>query len=869
MKWTANEVRKTFLEYFKEKGHTIVPSSPLLPKGDPTLLFTNAGMNQFKLFFLGKVTPPYKRATSCQKCMRAGGKHNDLDNVGFTKRHHTFFEMLGNFSFGDYFKEEAIKFAWELLTEIYKLPKERLWITVYEKDDEATSIWRNTIGVSEERIIKLGVKDNFWEMGEIGPAGPCSEILYDLGEEEDPAQKDPSMEGERFLELWNLVFMQFNREEDGNLVPLPNKNIDTGMGLERLLRILQSTDSNYHTDLFMPIIEEVERITGVKYHGDEKGSAHRVLADHSRALTFAIADGIYPSNYGRGYVLRRILRRAHRFAQKIGFEEKPIIYRLVPVVIEVMHEAYPELVDKKTEIEFIIKREEEKFIENIARNLPRLREDIESYRENGTVDGKVVFKYYDTYGLPLDLIEEYIKEAGLQIDWSGFEDEMSKQRERGRKKEIFKVEIPEWKILKEGKSKFVGYEKLQTVSSILKYGFKDKKVYLVTEETPFYAESGGQVGDKGIIEGEWKGGKFLIRVQDTQKIGDDIVHIGELEQGKIPEDSMEVRLEVDEKKRLATQRAHTATHLLHAALREVLGEHVRQEGSLVEPDRLRFDFLHFKKLSDDEIEEIERIVNNKIMENIKLKIEWKDYRDAVKEGAMALFEGKYGEKVRVISIGDFSKELCGGTHVNQTGDIGFFKIIKEEASSANIRRIEAYTGEKAFEYVKALERRLENIASLLGTASTTVEEKLKKLEEEYKEKEEVLEALTQKLAEIYAEEIVSHTIHLNNEIPVYYGYYKNLRREDLRKIADRVRLKVERGILVLLSSFKESVNIFVEILGDVEGFDARKIMRNIGKIIGGGGGGSERKAEGGGRKKEKIGEILELIKKGTLFVEEV
>jgi alanyl-tRNA synthetase len=867
MKWSSNKVRETFLQYFRERDHVIVPSSSLLPKNDPTLLFTNAGMNQFKLFFLGIVKPPFTRAASCQKCLRAGGKHNDLDNVGFTKRHHTFFEMLGNFSFNDYFKEEAIKFAWELLTEIYGLEKEKLWVTVYREDDEAYNIWKDIIGVPANRIVKLGEKDNFWEMGEQGPAGPCSEILYDLGEEADPKQKTPEMEGERFLEIWNLVFMQYNRNEKGELEKLSTKNIDTGMGLERLLRVLNGADSNFHTDLFMPIIEEVERITGVKYSGDERGSAHRVLADHSRALTFAISDGIYPSNYGRGYVLRRILRRAHRFAQKIGYGDKPIVYRLVPVVVEIMKDAYPELTERKTEVEFIIKREEERFIENIARILPKLEQEIEDAKPSGVLSGKVVFKFYDTYGLPLDLIEEYAKDAELSIDWSSFEEDMDIQREKARKTEIFKVDLPEeWVTFREGQVKFVGYEKLETLSRILKYGFKGEKIYIITEETPFYAESGGQVGDRGFIEGEGLEGHFFVEVLDTKKLENQIIHIGKLVEGKIQD--VEVRLVVDEKLRKGAQRAHTATHLLHAALREVLGEHVRQEGSLVEPDRLRFDFLHFSKLRKNEIEEIEKIVNTKIVENIPVVIKYLKYDEAVKDGAMALFEGKYGEIVRVIYIGDFSRELCGGTHAERTGDIGFFKIVKEEASSANIRRIEAYTGLKALQYVQKMEETIISSAELLSTTPDKMTEKIEKNLELMKSLEDEVKTYLTKWADLKVKEILEKPLKFNNFL-VFAEYVKNADINALRALADRIRVTQDHGVVILIGSRENNVSFMVEILGNIEGIDASKLVKIIGKHLKGGGGGSKTKAEGGGKDPSQIGGVLDLISTGKLFTQEV
>ncbi len=861
MKWTANRVRQTFLEFFKERGHIIVPSSPLLPWNDPTLLFTNAGMNQFKPYFLGEEEPPFRRATSVQKCMRAGGKHNDLDNVGFTRRHHTFFEMLGNFSFGDYFKLEAIKWAWELLTDVYGLEKDRMWATVYLDDDEAYAIWRDEIGLPEERILRLGKKDNFWEMGDTGPCGPCSELHYDQGPEFDPIQKDPSEEGERFLELWNLVFMQFNRREDGTLEPLPNKNIDTGMGLERLLAVLQRVDSNFHTDLFMPIIEEAERITGVKYDFGPEGAPFRVLADHTRALVFAITDGIYPSNFGRGYVLRRILRRAHRFAQKIGFEDKPIIYRLAPVVVEIMGDAYPELKERKAEVELIIKKEEEKFIEHVARNLPRLREALEAAREKGIIDGKDVFKFYDTYGLPLDLIEEYAEDYRVKIDWDGFDREMALQKERAREKSTFRMEIPEWKVLDPdySESEFLGYRTTESTGKLVKYAVKGKKVYLVLDRTPFYAESGGQVGDKGYISGEFDGRSFLFKVEDTQKFGKDIVHIGKVVHGELPEESVEVSARVDRDLRFAAQRAHTATHLLHKALRETLGEHARQEGSLVEPDRLRFDFVHFQPVKDEEIREIERIVNSKIMENIEVKKEWMPYREALKQGVIALFGEKYGETVRVVSVGDYSKELCGGTHVERTGDIGFFKIVREESVASGIRRIEALVGFKALEYAEENEETLKNLGALLHTETRKVIPRVTKLMEEKDKLEKELHALSDILANEIFKTMEPESL---NGVLVYKFAAKGVTPDVLKRISDRINEKHGgKGYIVALGTDKNGrAHIFVRVSEDLKGkISARELIRRVSSIIKGGGGGSDLKAEGGGKEPGKVKEALDTI----------
>ncbi len=856
MKWTANKVRETFIEYFKERGHVPVPSSPLLPYGDPTLLFTNAGMNQFKDYFLGKKEPPFKRATSCQKCMRAGGKHNDLDNVGFTKRHHTFFEMLGNFSFGDYFKREAIKFAWELLTEVYGLDKGRLWVSVFREDDEAYAIWRDEIGISEERILRLGEKDNFWEMGDTGPCGPSSEIHYDLGEEEDPNQKNPGEEGERFLELWNLVFMQYHRDEDGKLHPLPKKNIDTGMGLERILRVLQGADSNFHTDLFMPIIEEVERITGVKYSKGEEGAPFRVLADHSRALTMAIADGIYPSNYGRGYVLRRILRRAHRFAQRIGYEDKPILYRLVPVVVDIMKDAYPELVEKKSEIEIIIKKEEERFIENIARNLPKLREEFEKAKEqDGILKGNVIFTFYDTYGLPIDLIEEYAEFYNVKLDLEGFHNLMAEQRKRARKQKKTTLEIGEWNILSDEKSSiFIGYETLNTIAKLTKYAKNGNRVFLVFTKTPFYAESGGQVADRGYIEFELGTKRYRFEVIDVQKYLGEIVHIVK---GDFPEvqEPIECVLVVDEGHRKGSMRAHTATHLLHAALREVLGPHARQEGSLVEPDRLRFDFMHFKAMTEEEILEVERIVNEKIIENIPLEFQFMKYHDALKIGAMALFEGKYGETVRVVKIGNFSIELCGGTHVTRTGDIGYFKIIKEEASSSNIRRIEAYTGLKAVESAQVETHILKELSGLLGGEMKTLPQRVRKLQEEIKEKEEEIDRVYAKMA-VWAQDKL-HQRNIDGK-KVFTGIFEGVDIKFLRKVMDVVKTtKGEKIVLMLAAVKNKSFNVLV--YSGINEVNAVNLLKKMGQYIKGGGGGNDRKAEGGGKDLEGLRNVFNNI----------
>ncbi len=861
MKWTAQRVRETFLRFFEERGHTIVPSSPLLPHGDPTLLFTNAGMNQFKPYFLGEVDPPFPRAASVQKCLRAGGKHNDLDNVGFTRRHHTFFEMLGNFSFGDYFKREAILWAWELITRVFGLDPDRLWVSVYEEDDEAYEIWQREVGVAEARILRLGKKDNFWEMGDVGPCGPCSEIHYDLGPEFDPHQEHPGQEGERFLELWNLVFMQYERKPDGSLVPLPKKNIDTGMGLERLLAVLQGVDSNFHTDLFLPLIEEVERITGVPYDPGEAGAPHRVLADHARALTFAIADGIYPSNFGRGYVLRRILRRAHRFAQRIGVQEA-VLYRLVPVVVHIMKAAYPELVRKKADVELIVKQEEERFIRTLARNLPRLEEVIQTARQEGRVPGEAVFQLYDTYGIPLDMIEEAAREAGLPVDWAAFEDLMARQREQARKSQTA-VQLPEFQVLDPDyeATEFVGHETLETRSTLAKVARQGETYFLVFHRTPFYARGGGQEGDRGRIFSD----SLEFEVQDTFRVGRDIVHQARLRRGTLRLEEVRRQvfdLRVDEAWRRGAMRAHTATHLMHAALREILGEHVRQQGSLVEPDRTRFDFTHPTALTPEQIRAIEDRVNQKILENCEIVIQWMSYQRALEEGAIAFFEEKYGDRVRVVSCGDYSKELCGGTHVRRTGDIGLFVIVKEEASSAGIRRVDAYTGERARRFLRERWDLLRETARKLGVEEPQVPRKVERLQQDLRHLDQRLQRLTDR----YAREVARDLLHRAEEVAgmrLVVARVPDLDGEAIKRVSDFLvegfqgvpfvvfLVGVQNGRPVMFSRVEAALTDRVQ---------ARELVRLAGRYLQGGGGGTAERAEGGGRSLDQLDQALQAVR---------
>ncbi len=860
MAWTGDRVRQEFLSFFEEKGHTVVPSSSLLPP-DPTLLFTNAGMNQFKPYFLGEATPPYSRAASVQKCLRAGGKHNDLDNVGFTRRHHTFFEMLGNFSFGDYFKREAIRFAWELLTERFGLDPDRLYATVFEEDDEAYAIWVKEIGLPEDRVLRFGAKDNFWEMGDTGPCGPSSEILYDLGEAADPSQKTPYEEGERFLELWNLVFMQFNRRADGSLETLPRKNIDTGMGLERILAVLQGELSNYHTDLFLPIIEEVARITGVPYDRGEAGAPHRVIADHVRALTFAIADGIFPANFGRGYVLRRILRRAYRFGQRIGVKEEPILYRLVPVVVDIMKNAYPELLEAQVTVQQVVRQEEERFIRTIARRYDDLVQAVAEAREKGVLDGETFFRFYDTYGLPLDLIEEVAQEQGVRLDWEGFEEAMARQRERARAHAAFRLEVPEWKVLYPGYagSRFVGYETLETRSRLVKWGHLKDRVAVVLDETPFYPEGGGQVGDRGWIEGEG----FLLDVEDTRRMGSDIIHIGRIRKGDLPEEAVVVQARVSRAHREGAQRAHTGTHLLHAALREVLGGHARQQGSLVAPDRIRFDFAHPQAVHPEELEAIEELVNRKIRENIPVEVAWKTYREALQEGAMALFEEKYGQRVRVIAIGEFSRELCGGTHARRTGDLGYFRILKEEAVAAGVRRIEALVGERAVREARSERKILVEVGRTLRVDPRHLPERLARVLEERDAAERALRRMEERYLVLLRDQILQKAAE-EGEVRILAEIVEDLRPEAVRRLADLVLSTGFQGILILASR-GDRVFLHVRVSSSLlERFSAVDIVRTLSRELGGGGGGTREKAEGGAASGERLGEALQKVQEELL-----
>jgi len=869
---TSNEIRKAFLNYFEKKGHRVVRSSSLIPQNDPTLLFTNAGMVQFKSVFLGEEVREYRRAVSSQKCVRAGGKHNDLENVGRTSRHHTFFEMLGNFSFGDYFKKEAIEWAWELVINEFKLPKERIWITIYLEDEEAFNFWRK-IGIPENRIVRMGEKDNFWAMGDTGPCGPCSEIVFDQGEGVGCGRADCHVgcDCDRFLELWNLVFMQFNRDKEGRLHPLSKPCIDTGMGLERISAILQGVKSNYDTDLFKPIFEKIEEISGISYGSDPKRDiSMRVIADHSRASTFLINDGVLPSNEGRGYVLRRIMRRAMRHGRMLGIGE-PFLYLISASVIEVMKEAYPELRETEDFISKVIRNEEERFQETLDSGLKILREEMETLKKTNkkVFPGEIAFRLYDTFGFPLDLSSEILQEEGLIIDEEGFQAQMIQQRQKskqawqgigeGRIKDVYR------KLYTEGlRTKFLGYEQLQSESKILKlikgneivsFANQEDEIEVITESTPFYGEAGGQVGDRGLIFHE----AFTLEVFDTIKPFEDfIVHIGRIKRGFIRE-GMEVTLKVDRDRRKAIALNHTATHLLQAVLREVLGEHVHQAGSLVSPERLRFDFTHFAPLSREDLYKIESFINRKIRENLEVVTTIMNVEEALRMGAMALFGEKYGEKVRVVMISDFSIELCGGTHTSRTGDIGIFKIQNETGVASGVRRIEAITGEAAYNFIKQEERELEQIAQTLKASQGEVFQKVERLLERQKELERELSSYKDRLAHQELIELLSHVKEIRG-VKVLSAKVDGKDPKRMRDFVDQLKQKIGSGIILLGGQNDNKVSLVMGVTLDLTNrFNASDLIKKIALHIGGTGGGRPDFAQAGGSDIHKLEEALKSI----------
>ncbi len=856
-KLSGDEIRSEFLKFFESKGHKVLPSASLIPD-DPQLMFTVAGMVPFKPIFWGKVEPVYKRVTTCQKCLRT----TDIENVGRTPRHHTFFEMLGNFSFGDYFKREAIEWAWEFVTRVLEIPESRLWVTIYEEDDESFKIWNEIIGLPEKKIVRMGKEDNFWgPAGPTGPCGPDSEIHYLL----DPSCKEcsPKTHEDKFLEIWNLVFTELYMDEDGNYHPLEKKNIDTGAGLERLAAVLQEVPTNFDTDIFKPIIDRIQKVLGVKYGTDEKtDTSIRVIADHIRAITFVISEGVFPSNEGRGYVLRRIIRRAQRHATLLGVK-RPVLFEIVDAVVEKMGKVYPEIVEKQDVVKEVLKAEEKRFLKTIDQGM----EMLEKLLEKGKVDGKDAFKLYDTYGFPIDLTLEIARDRGVEVDIEGFNREMEAQRERARKAlgevEYSKKEKVFDEISKRVKVEFSGYDKMEDeseVAALVRDGEEVESLSegesgtVITKKTPFYAEKGGQVADTGKIE--WEGG-FAEVVDVKSPVEGLIVHFVRVLRGYLRKGE-KVRLVVDKDRRKSIMRNHTATHLLHAALRKVLGSHVRQAGSLVSPERLRFDFTHYKALSRKEIVEIENLVNEKIMEVIPVMTEVKSYDEAVKEGAMALFEEKYGDTVRVVRVDDFSEELCGGTHVSNTGEIGMFKIVSEEAISAGVRRIVAVTGFGALDYSRENEELVDEIRSILDVPKEKIVERLEKLLVQMKNYEKKIKELQTKQLSKSAE-VVRKDI---NGISYAVVKLEDVSGDVLRNTADNLLSKLKSGIAVVFNVSANKVSFVVKVSKDLIGkFKAVDLAKRMAKVLGGGGGGREDFAQAGGKDPQKIEEAIKELEK--------
>jgi alanyl-tRNA synthetase len=849
------EIRRSFLDYFGERGHRVVPSGSLVPEGDATLLFTNAGMVPFKRVFLGEETRDYNRAASSQKCMRVSGKHNDLENVGRTPGHHTFFEMLGNFSFGDYFKQEAIEYAWDYLTRVVAIDPSRLVVSVLRDDDDAYGLWRDLIGIPENRIFRLGEKENFWQMGETGPCGPCSEIHLIVDENAFRAGADPSQEG--FLELWNLVFMQLEQTAAGERKPLPSPSIDTGMGLDRLAAVLQDVQSNYDTDLFRLLLAKAQEISGARYGSEpEKDVSIRVVADHARACTFLIADGVLPSNEGRGYVLRRVLRRAARHGVLLGVEE-PFLHEVSGRVVELMGDAYPEIVERRPFIEDTIRREEERFLRTLGRGLTLLDEEIAAVRKQRRtrLAGQVVFKLYDTYGFPVDLTEDILRGQGLEYDREGLEASMEEQRSRAREAwkgtgETAPLEVYN-ELARNGDTRFVGYETLETRSravglivdgALAEEAGEGDQVEVVTEETPFYAEAGGQVGDVGAIE--FPEGR--IDVEDTRRpTGGLTVHFGRVVLGRV-RSGEDVRLEVDSRKRAATIRNHSATHLLHWALKRVLGPQCQQGGSLVAPDRLRFDFTHDAPLTDEEVRSLEDLVNERILENAARTTAEKSYPEAIQEGAIAIFEEKYGDVVRVVSFGDFSTELCGGTHVDATGDIGSFRIVSQSSIGAGLRRLEAATGLGALEVARGEAALLREAADSLRAAPAELPDRIQKLLERERELERELERTRaemrrggssdpmQSLREVGGVKVVSA------EIP-------DANPKELRGLVDELKQRIGSGVVLLGTRKDGKAALAIGVTRDLTNrFKAGALIGEVASKVGGKGGGRPDFAQAGG-----------------------
>ncbi|AZY97073.1 TPA: alanine--tRNA ligase [Salmonella enterica subsp. enterica serovar Goldcoast] len=854
MSKSTAEIRQAFLDFFHSKGHQVVASSSLVPNNDPTLLFTNAGMNQFKDVFLGLDKRNYSRATTSQRCVRAGGKHNDLENVGYTARHHTFFEMLGNFSFGDYFKHDAIQFAWELLTgeNWFALPKERLWVTVYETDDEAYEIWEKEVGIPRERIIRIGdnkgapyASDNFWQMGDTGPCGPCTEIFYDHGDHIwGGPPGSPEEDGDRYIEIWNIVFMQFNRQADGAMEPLPKPSVDTGMGLERIAAVLQHVNSNYDIDLFRTLIEAVAKVTGATDLGNK---SLRVIADHIRSCAFLVADGVLPSNENRGYVLRRIIRRAVRHGNMLGAKET-FFYKLVGPLIEVMGSAGEELKRQQAQVEQVLKTEEEQFARTLERGLALLDEELAKL-QGDTLDGETAFRLYDTYGFPVDLTADVCRERNIKVDEAGFEAAMEEQRRRAREASGFGADYNAM-IRVDSASEFKGYDHLELNGKVTALFVDGKAVeainagqeaVVVLDQTPFYAESGGQVGDKG----ELKGAGFTFAVDDTQKYGQAIGHLGKLSAGALKVGDA-VQADVDEARRARIRLNHSATHLMHAALRQVLGTHVAQKGSLVSDKVLRFDFSHNEAMKPSEIREVEDLVNAQIRRNLPIETNIMDLDAAKAKGAMALFGEKYDERVRVLSMGDFSTELCGGTHASRTGDIGLFRIISESGTAAGIRRIEAVTGEGAMATVHAQSDRLNDIAHLLKGDSQNLGDKVRAVLERTRQLEKELQQLKDQAAAQESVNLSSKAVDLNG-VKLLVSELAGIEPKMLRTMVDDLKNQLGSTVIVLATVVEGKVSLIAGVSKDVtDRVKAGELIGMVAQQVGGKGGGRPDMAQAGG-----------------------
>ena len=876
---TGSEIRQKFLEYFQRKGHTIVSSSSLVPQKDPTLLFTNAGMVQFKSYFTAEEKAPFPRATTSQKCVRAGGKHNDLENVGYTARHHTFFEMLGNFSFGDYFKEGAITYAWEFLTGILRLPPDRLWVTIHEgekslgigPDEEARELWKRL--VPAERIREFPTKDNFWQMGDTGPCGPCSEIIIDQGPGVGCGRPDCAIgcDCDRYLELWNLVFMQFERFSDGTIKPLPKPSIDTGMGLERITAVAQGVESNYDTDLFGNLLRAIERLAHKKYPpAAPEGVSFRVIADHSRAATFLISDGILPSNEGRGYVLRRIMRRAMRHGKRLGIQGS-FLFELTDEVTELMRDAYPQLANAREMVKKIISNEEERFSETLNTGLRLWTEEIKNLKNLGRkmIPGDLIFKLYDTYGFPLDLTEEIARDEGFSLDRQGFERAMETQRERAREswkgsgeealREVYKTLSGQ-----NLKTEFVGYHQLESEGRVLKIfkgeaeidaGNEGDEIEVITDRTPFYGESGGQIGDQGFLTNP---GVRMEVSRATRPLPDVIAHHGIIKTGSFRVGDL-LKLRVNPETRIRTERNHTATHLLQAALQQVLGDHVKQAGSLVVPDRFRFDYTHFSPLSEEEIDRVEEMVNARIRENLEVGVSFIPYKEALQKGAMALFGEKYGDIVRLVRVGGVSAELCGGTHTRRSGDLGLFKVISETGVASGVRRVEAVTGEQAWKAIKRQEAELRVISAAVKAKPGEAAEKVQRILKQQRETEKACEALQAKISSGQTKDLTSSARDVKG-IRVLSTLVEARDPKTLREIADRLKDRIRSGIILLGAKGDGKVMLLCAVTPDLtDKYPAQRLVKEVAQYVGGTGGGRADLAQAGGNNVEGLSQALEKI----------